>query len=88
MYPVKVNRRFGGIYPLHLQDRRVSQARNRHETGIKQSLLPPKRRLTFTELNGVLAQNIELCFLVCLVKCKSSLDGKISRGSVAVTVRH
>jgi hypothetical protein len=30
--PLKVSRRFGGTYPLHLQDRRISRARNQHES--------------------------------------------------------
>jgi hypothetical protein len=30
--PLKVNRRFGGTRHLHLQSRRMSQARNQHET--------------------------------------------------------
>jgi hypothetical protein len=30
--PLKVNRRFGGIYRFHVQGRSVSQIRNRHET--------------------------------------------------------
>jgi hypothetical protein len=30
---MKVNRSFGGTYRLHLQGRRVSQARNQHEDG-------------------------------------------------------
>jgi hypothetical protein len=30
--PLKVNRRFGGIYHLHLQDQRISRARNQHES--------------------------------------------------------
>jgi hypothetical protein len=32
-----VNRRFEGTYHLHLQGRRISQARNQHEAGSKQS---------------------------------------------------
>jgi hypothetical protein len=34
--PVKVNRRFGGIYHLHLEGRRISQARNWHVAGSQQ----------------------------------------------------
>jgi hypothetical protein len=33
---LKVNQRFGGTCRLHVQDR-ISQARNRHEAGSKQS---------------------------------------------------
>jgi hypothetical protein len=35
---MKVNRRFEKIYWLHIQDRKVSQARNQREAGSKQSL--------------------------------------------------
>jgi hypothetical protein len=35
--PLKVNQSFGGTCRLHLQDRRISQAKNQHETGSKQS---------------------------------------------------
>jgi hypothetical protein len=35
--PLKVNRRVGGTCRLHLHGRRISQARNRHEAGSKQS---------------------------------------------------
>jgi hypothetical protein len=30
--PLKVNRRFGRIYRLHIQGRRISRARNQHES--------------------------------------------------------
>jgi hypothetical protein len=36
---VKVNRRFGEVYRIPIQDRRVSQTRYHHETGSKQSYL-------------------------------------------------
>jgi hypothetical protein len=36
--PLKVGRRFGGTCRLHHQGRRISQARNQHEAGSKQSL--------------------------------------------------
>jgi hypothetical protein len=35
--PFKVNRRFGGTYRLHLQGRRVSQARNQREVDSEQN---------------------------------------------------
>jgi hypothetical protein len=37
--PIKVNRRSGRIYCLHLQDLRESQARNKYEAGRKQNSL-------------------------------------------------
>jgi hypothetical protein len=36
--PLKVNRRFGGPCSVHLQGRRISQGRNQHEAGSKQSV--------------------------------------------------
>jgi hypothetical protein len=36
--PLKANRRFGGTCRLHIQGRRIGQARNQRETGSKQSL--------------------------------------------------
>jgi hypothetical protein len=36
--PLKVNRRFGGTYRLHLQGRRINQARNQRESGSMHSL--------------------------------------------------
>jgi hypothetical protein len=67
--PLKHNRRFGGIYRLYLQGRRKSQGRNHHEADSKQALLstclvlvswrrhvPPKRRLIFNGLSGVVSQ--------------------------------
>jgi hypothetical protein len=47
--PLKVNRRFGGTCRLHLQSRRISQARIEHEAGSKYSWrctcqVSPKRR--------------------------------------------
>jgi hypothetical protein len=35
--PLEVNRRFEETCRLHLQNRRISQARNQHEAGSKQS---------------------------------------------------
>jgi hypothetical protein len=34
--PLEVNRRFGGTYRLHLQGRRMNQARNEHKAGSSQ----------------------------------------------------
>jgi hypothetical protein len=35
--PLSVNRRFGGSYRLHLQGRKISQARNRCQAGSKEN---------------------------------------------------
>jgi hypothetical protein len=58
--PLKVNRRFGETYRLHLQGRRISRARNQREIRWQAELIfrpwkwkryiPPKRRLTFNPL--------------------------------------
>jgi hypothetical protein len=80
---LKVNRRFGGIYRLHLQGRRISRSRNQsenrwqclpglffwHEDGVD---IPPKRRLTFDELHGAISQNIELFYLTISCACGDS----------------
>jgi hypothetical protein len=39
--PLKFNPHFEEIYQLCLQGRRISEARNRHETGSKQSFFDP-----------------------------------------------
>jgi hypothetical protein len=69
--PLRVNRRFGGIYRLHLQDRKNKQ----HETKLSacfdaaflislffqpRRYIPPKRRQTLNGLYGVISQNTEL----------------------------
>jgi hypothetical protein len=45
-----VNRRFGGKYRLHLQGRRISQARNHCEGGSKRNL---KMEVTFSSETSV-----------------------------------
>jgi hypothetical protein len=50
--PLKVNRRFGGTYRLHLEVRRVSQARNQRESRWKAE--------QSSTLHGVVPQKIEL----------------------------
>jgi hypothetical protein len=60
--PFKINRRVGRAYRLHLQGWWVSQARYQRETGSKQSKkrrnVPPKHRLTFNRLHGVISRKI------------------------------
>jgi hypothetical protein len=65
--PLKVNRHFGGTFRLHLHGRRISQARNQHESKWqaerilrpwRRQHVPPKRRLTFNRLHGVISQKI------------------------------
>jgi hypothetical protein len=61
--PLKTNQCFGGTCPLHLEGRRINQARNRHEAGSKQRWsrqVPPKRRLNFNGPHRVISQHIEL----------------------------
>jgi hypothetical protein len=70
---LKVNRRFGGACRLHLQGRRIRQARACLPPAFTLILAclilrnwkwrrhaPPKRRLTFNRLHGVISQKIEL----------------------------
>jgi hypothetical protein len=54
--PLKINRCLG---------RRMSQARNQHEAGCKQSDMFPKRRLIFNGLDSVMFQKIELFKELC-----------------------
>jgi hypothetical protein len=78
--PLKVNRRFGGIYRLHLQGRRISQARNQRESRwkaeplrpwIRRRYFPPKRRLPFNGLHGVISQKTAL-FIITSVRTSNS----------------
>jgi hypothetical protein len=49
--PLKVNRRLGGTYRLHLQGRRISRARTSVRAGVKQSpCLPPVSTLVLARL--------------------------------------
>jgi hypothetical protein len=48
--PLKVNRRFGGTYRLHLQGRRITEQETSVEAG----------RFTFNGLHGGIYQKIEL----------------------------
>jgi hypothetical protein len=73
--PLKFNRRFGRTYRLHLQGRRISRARNQRSfppafTLVSYRLIlrpwrwrryvPPKRRLTFNGLYGVISHKMVL----------------------------
>jgi hypothetical protein len=74
--PLEVNGRFGGTYCRQLQGQKISQARNQREVSSTFYLLhaawlilrhwrwrwhiPPKSRLTFNGLCGVISQRIEL----------------------------
>jgi hypothetical protein len=56
--PLKTNRRFG-ICRLHLQGRRISQARNQYEAGSKhscESYILSKCQLPFSRLHGVISK--------------------------------
>jgi hypothetical protein len=70
---LKVNRRFGGTYRLHLQGRKISWARNQRATYFHADFLlllffnpeyaddiSSKRRLTFRRLHGIISQKIVL----------------------------
>jgi hypothetical protein len=63
---LKLSRRFGGTYCLHLQGRRIYQTREQCEAGSNQPCLlpdsrwfnvPPKRRLTLNALHGLIYPN-------------------------------
>jgi hypothetical protein len=63
--PLKVNRRFGGTYLLHLQGL-ISRAWCQHESRWQAEVwrwkryVPPKRRLNFRGLHGIISQKIVL----------------------------
>jgi hypothetical protein len=63
--PLKVNRCFVGIYCLHLQGRRVRQARKQCEAGSKLSLFIP-------------THEIDLLSLTRLIKSEYNMDEFIS----------
>jgi hypothetical protein len=58
--PLKVNRRFGGTYHLHLQgqstSREICQSESRWKA--EQNDVPPKRRLALNGLYGVISQKM------------------------------
>jgi hypothetical protein len=63
--PLKVNRRFGGTYCLHIQGRRRNCRTNQRESRLLilrpsrwERYFPPKRPLTFNRLHGVISQKI------------------------------
>jgi hypothetical protein len=70
--PLKVNRRFGGTYRLYVQGRRIRRARNLLSRRYFAPLIlrpwrwrrydPPKCRLTFNGLHGVISQTIVLYY--------------------------
>jgi hypothetical protein len=57
---LKVNRHLGPTCRLHLQGQRISQVRNRRESWRWRRHVPPKRRLIFNGLHGVIFQKTEL----------------------------
>jgi hypothetical protein len=62
---LKVSRRFGGIYRLHLRGRRISRTRNQREASSKKPgglfrHVPSKRQPAFNWLHGVISQEIEM----------------------------
>jgi hypothetical protein len=58
--PLKVNRRFRGPCRLHLQGWRISQGRNQCKVESRQRQVPPKYRLAFNGLRGIIPQKTEL----------------------------
>jgi hypothetical protein len=89
--PLKVNRRFGGTYRLHLQGRKISRARNQREIRWQAEALlarlifrpwrwrgriPLERRLTFDGLHGVISQKMALFSLGLNALEGGSVSGK------------
>jgi hypothetical protein len=58
---VTVVHRFGGTYHLHLQGLRVSQGRNQHEVGSKQSLYLGFEVFTAVVMNSIIFWDIAPC---------------------------
>jgi hypothetical protein len=79
---LKVNRRFGGTCRLHLQGWRISRARNQRESRWEAELwrrfVPPKRRVIFNGLHGVISQKIEL-FIATAVRTSNPTYAKITQ---------
>jgi hypothetical protein len=74
--PLKLNRRFGGTYGLHIQSWWIRRARNQPESKWQESVLRPwrwrryilpKSRLIFNGLYGVVSQKI-LLFITTAVR--------------------
>jgi hypothetical protein len=55
--PVKMNRPFGGIYRLHLQERRVSQEREQREAGMFTARVMHISCLAYFVVTAVIASN-------------------------------
>jgi hypothetical protein len=60
---VKVNQRFGGTYRLHLQGQKVSQARNKHEAGSKQSSLTLNMEAIYSPKMSVYFHHTTWCYI-------------------------
>jgi hypothetical protein len=75
--PLKVNLRFGGACRLHLQGRRISQARNQHKVGNKQSSVV---RAIIRSCN-----NVTIIRLYNQTKCAASqnISGWVNAGEIS-----
>jgi hypothetical protein len=63
--PIKVNRRFGGIYRLHLQDWRVRKSRNKHEAGrVNFDCYPREQKSSYRYWREKLKSNKDLFYSV------------------------
>jgi hypothetical protein len=60
---LKINRRLGATYRLHLQGPRINQDRNQHESSSKQS----SETSILNGLHGAISRKIEL-FIIIAVK--------------------
>jgi hypothetical protein len=87
---LKVNLRFRGTYRRHLQDRRISRARNQTRHLLPHWFLtriilrpwrwkryiPPKRKFTFNGLNSLICQKIVL-FITTIVRTSNPTFPKV-----------
>jgi hypothetical protein len=67
--PLKVNRRFGPIYRLHLQGRKINRARNQRESRWQ-------AWLTFNGLHGIISQKMVL-FIITAVRTSNPTDWEV-----------
>jgi hypothetical protein len=76
--PLEVNQLFGETCRLHLQGLRISQARNHHKTGSKQSL-------TFNGIQGDVFQKVELFkiyYAVCISPMYATFPAHVTRNFI------
>jgi hypothetical protein len=85
--PLKINRRFGAMCRLHVQGRRISQARSQHELSGRRRHVPPTHPLIFNVLNSLISQKIELPVLLNFPNIKHLNKMPVQTSDVEVTLK-